>query len=142
MSVRRFFAALALVGSLLASAVPAFAAGASVTHMPVIWANGDLFGTVAVAGDLPAPTEANSHSYDAIYTFPGLATQRSIAEAGPGDPGFNGGRWMVYQVSFTGGAPSQELTSLDELQPYIDSGQAQVSGPVRYFVCTLIKAKG
>lgn len=140
MSVKRFLAALALAGSLLIGAVPAFADGATVVKGPAIWANGVLYGTVATPTELPL-NEGNALSFDKIYTFPTLSSQHSIAEVGPGDPGFNGGRWMVFEVRFDPGAePSSELMSYTDLQAYLgtlSADQFEITGPVRYFVCPL-----
>jgi hypothetical protein len=40
-------------------------------------------------------TGAPAHSFDTIYEFFGVQPLK-VAMAAPGDPGFNGGRWMVH----------------------------------------------
>ena len=133
-------AALGLAGVALAG--PAQAAGVS---GPAFWIDGQLYRTVATPTDL-AGTGAPASSYDAIYSFGGA--QRNVAEAAPGDPGFNGGRWQVHQLAFPDGYAAAlasgdgngngEIDSTAELQHAFDAGTAVDTGVIlKSFVCTV-----
>ena len=95
MSRNRIVSALALAltpfGLLAVTAGPASAAGVS---GPAFYVDHQLYRTVGTPTDL-SNTGAPASSFDAIYAF---ADQRSVAEAAPGDRGFNGGRWQVHSV--------------------------------------------
>jgi hypothetical protein len=117
-------------------------AGVSV---PAFWIDGDLFRTVATPTDL-ADTGAPASTFDAIYSFAG--NQRNVAEAKPGDPDFNGGRWQVHQLAFPSGYAAAlssgdqngngQIDSTDELQVAFDDGTAVDTGTIlRTFVCTV-----
>ena len=127
-------------------AVAALAGGAAggVTG-PAFYVDGQLYRTVATPTDL-SRTGAPAHSFDTIYEFFGL--QRNVATAAPGDPGFNGGRWMVHGLMFTNYAAavmahdangSGDLDSDEEVAAALASGQATDIGVVKQFVCPVIK---
>ena len=68
-----------------------------------LYADGETFGTKGVTG-LPAPNEHNVHSFDVLYVItnsnnPG--NQLPVAEAAPGNPAYNGGRWFTHTVEWT-----------------------------------------
>lgn len=140
--------ALALVGPALALAVAAPAqAGVS---GPAFWIDGQLYRTVATPTDL-SDTGAPQSTYDAIYSFGGA--QRNVAEAKPGDPDFNGGRWQVHELAFPGGYAAALATgdgngngSIDstaELELAFADGTAVDTGRIlRMFVCTVNRVPG
>jgi hypothetical protein len=64
---------------------------------PAFYVNATLYRTVATPTDLSG-TGAPAHSFDTIYDFGGA--QPNVATAAPGDPGYNGGRWMVHALGF------------------------------------------
>lgn len=144
-TMKKLFAAVALVAALSAFAVPAFAGGAVVVP-EAIWAEGYLFGTVATPAGLPDQGE-----FDALYNFDGsgLSGQRSISESKPGDTDYNGGRWRVYAVTFTqlgksvhdpdkDGVVNFELTSEAQLMTHAALGHLTIgTQPVAQFVCPL-----
>src|SRR6266508_5234512 len=82
---------------LLAMASSAFAGGSGGVTGPAFYVDGQLYRTVGTPTDL-SNTGAPAHSFDTIYDFGGL--QPNVATAAPGDPGYNGGRWMVRPVLF------------------------------------------
>ena len=91
-----------------------------------LWASFD-------AGDLkPGPTQ----SMDLIFVFPGT-NLIPVAEASPGDPQYNGGRWEVHAVTFTGIAPEQ-FTNDETLWYHYGLGHLSISGVLRTFECPLI----
>ncbi len=145
MSRNRIVSALALAvvpfGVLAITAAPASAAGVS---GPAFYVDHQLYRTVGTPTDLSG-TGAPASSFDAIYAF---ADQRSVAEAAPGDRGFNGGRWQVHSVVVDDYAAALEagdldgngvLDALDEVQAALDSGHARDDGIIKEFVCTVNK---
>jgi hypothetical protein len=90
------------------------------------------FGTTTDFG----PTGAPAGTYDKIYALG--AGLHNVAEAKPGDTDFNGGRWAVYPVTWTGHAPVQ-LTSDAAVLAAEQAGWLTIAEtPVRYFFCPVI----
>ncbi|HSC91663.1 MAG TPA: hypothetical protein VLB86_08425 [Gaiellaceae bacterium] len=134
--------AIVLAAVAAALAVPA-AAGAGVTG-PSFYVDGQLYRTVGTPTDFSG-TGAPAHSYDTIYDLGGL--QPNVATAAPGDPGFNGGRWMVHALSFGDYAAavaahdangSGDLDSDEEVAAALASGAATDLGVVKRFECPVI----
>lgn len=99
-----------------------------------ICANDELFTGVNAPRDLP-----NSGKFDTIYVLgSGLA---SVADAAPGDPDYNGGRWEVHIVTWNTIAPTQ-FTNSDQVEAAAAAGQISISGVVRRFECPLIPVRG
>jgi hypothetical protein len=128
--------------------VPAAVAGAQgsggVTGA-AFYVDGTLYRTVNTPTDLSG-TGAPASSFDTIYDLGGV--QRNVATAAPGDPGYNGGRWMVHAVTFADYAAavaafdandSGDLDSDEELEAAIAAGAATDTGVVKQFVCPVIK---
>lgn len=123
---------------LLVLVIPAFAAGPNFGE--AIYADGVAWGTKGTT-DLPAPNAHNRQSFDGLFKFTnGVTGQLAVAEAAPGNPAYNGGRWIEYFVTFTG-APEM-ITSFDQLEPLIDSGAVTVVESGAYFQCPLLPVKG
>ena len=100
-----------------------------------IWADGTLYATVDTHNNLPPHGPK-----DGIYAFPNYPQQRAVAESKPGDQDYNGGRWQVYLVNVV--HPENlpgELTSWEDVQTYINSGDLEISGMGPSFVCPLIR---
>ncbi len=142
---------IAICIGIFAMILPMASAGATVVHQGAIWNDGTLYGTVVTPADLP--DNAPADSFDNLYNFgnSGLAGQRSISEAAIGDTYYNGGRWMVFAVTFTtsgkaffdtdkNGVVDFELKSDQEVLNHQSLGHIIISTePVRRFVCTLLK---
>ena len=89
-----------LVVAPVAAAGPNFGAG--------IWADGRQWGT-KLTTYLPAPHGHNLQSFEGLFVFalkdggtvmyPDGSSQAPVAEAGPGNPAYNGGRWILTQVT-------------------------------------------
>ena len=77
-----------------------------------------------------------AQSLDTIYNFRGA--QPSVADAAPGSPGFNGGRWAVYFADWTTPGPHPVLTNAAAVGAAAAAGELTITGPARYFLCTLI----
>ena len=139
--MRRILLALALGAALTA---PAALAG--VSREPAFYVDGTTYRTVGTPTDLSG-TGAPAHSFDTIYEFGGA--QPNVATAAPGDPGYNGGRWMVHALSFPSGYAaavaagdsngSGDLDSDEEIAAAIAAGAATDAGVVKQFVCPVIK---
>ena len=130
-------AALAIVGVATAGGVTG----------PAFYVDGTLYRTVGTPSNF-TETGAPDHSYDIIYNFGGL--QLNVAEAAPGDPDFNGGRWQVHALSFSDYAgaladpavdmnANDVLDSAEEVEAAIMLGYATDLGVVHSFECPVIK---
>jgi hypothetical protein len=128
------FAAAALLSPTVASA--------GVTG-PAFYVDGVMYRTVGTPTDFSG-TGAPVHSFDTIYD---IAGQPNVATAAPGDPGYNGGRWMVHALSIADydatiaavdGNGSGDLDSNAEVQAALTAGLAVDSGVVRSFECPVI----
>jgi hypothetical protein len=137
-------AAILVAGPILA-AVPA---EAGVTG-PAFYVDGVLYRTVNTPTDISG-TGAPAHAWDTIYDFGGA--QANVATAAPGDPGYNGGRWMVHGLSFPSGYDAAltagdldgdgVLDSESEVDAAVDAGAAVDVGVVKQFVCPVIPVPG
>jgi len=136
--------ALSLMGVAIAQAGATRVAGA-------IWGHGELYDTVITPATFISPPE---HSTDTIYSFmmSGLSGQRSVADAAPGDPDFNGGRWNVQVAVFTDpgkqvhdadgdGIVDFELTAADDVADHVALGHIEVFPANFYFECPMLPRK-
>lgn len=148
MNTRTKFAALAVSASALFIASPAAAARGGngedasrpANFEPVLWADGELYGT-NFNGNLPAPRKNNRQSFDDIYIIGnGVEGQRPVAEAAPG-PDYNGGRWAVINVTWVNPDDAVELTSDDQIDELLESGALEASEAGVYFSCPLLPVK-
>ena len=132
----------------LTAASTAVAGSGGVTG-PAFYVDGQLYRTVNTPTDL-SQTGAPAHSFDTIYMLPGQPF--NVATAAPGDPGYNGGRWMVHLIAYnTSHAAtvaghdadgSGDLDSAAEVQAALadpGAGGATDTGVVKEFVCPVIK---
>jgi hypothetical protein len=93
--------------------------------------------TIATPTDFSG-TGAPASSFDKIYALgAGLI---NVAEAGPGDPDFNGGRWAVYPVTWAAGVTPMQATNDGQILAWAQAGMLTIaSQPVREFECTVNK---
>lgn len=143
---RALFTALVAGLVLVAPASLAGAAGAGGVTGPAFYVDGTLYRTVGTPTDLTG-TGAPASSFDTIYEFFGVQT--NVADAAPGQPGYNGGRWMVHGVTFADydaavaafdANDSGDLDSDEEVEAAIAAGAATDGGVIKSFVCPAIKA--
>ena len=113
-----------------------------------IWVDGRLYDVVLTDTDFkPPPDQAT----DLIFNFmdSGLSGQRSVAEAAPGDPDYNGGRWTVMAVSFTDagrlrfdpdgdGMVNLELMNAEAVLQSAAAGLVIIEETGVYFECPLL----
>jgi len=96
-----------------------------------IYAHDMMYKTVATPTDLP-----NHGKFDAIYVLgDGLAP---VSESAPGDMDYNGGRWEVRVVTFTGASPMQ-YTNAEDILAAAGRGDIEISDVVKRFTCPLIR---
>jgi len=148
MSRTEILAALSL--SLLVLIGTAALAAPFIRVANAIWGDGVLFDTVVTDTSFNSPP---SHTVDVLYNFSmsGLMGQRSVSEAVPGDPDYNGGRWWVQMVVFTeqgleahdpdgDGFVNFELKSAEEVLAHEALGHLEILPTATYFVCPLNRA--
>ncbi len=120
---------------------------------PALYADGEVWGTKGTT-DLPPPNEHNMQSFDKLFIFIGSAGpgQLPVAEAAPGNPSYNGGRWFTHLVTWTESYVDAHdslpvLTSYDEIMLHHDLGDLSIvpgspgGGPATYFQCPLLPVK-
>ena len=120
---------------------------------PAIYGDGTAWGTKATA-TLRAPNEHNARPYDKLFVVTnGAMGQLPVAEAAPGNPLYNGGRWFTHTAIWTeagsnfymGGLPV--LTSFEDIDFNADLGYLLIvpgspaGGPPPYFECPLLPMK-
>ena len=128
---RTILAALFLTALITTAAV--LSAGPPIQNF--LWADGTLYRTILTDTDLP-----NYGPKDGLFVIPDLAGQRPVAESKPGDLDYNGGRWQVYVIDVVdASAIDHELTSWEEVQSYMSSGDLAFGGMGPAFVCPVIK---
>ena len=142
--VRMTLAAL-LTGSALAQA-------AQPNFEPALYADGELWGTKFTTV-LPAHNDHNIQSFDKLFVIVnGAPGQLSVAEAAPGNPDYNGGRWFTHTAMWTDEGmaahdPLPVLMSYDEIMLHHDLGYLEITqgsfngGPPDYFQCPLLPVK-
>jgi len=117
---------------------------------PAIYADGQFWGTKGL-GTLPAPNGHNEQSFDQLYRFTGDfigAGQLPVAEAAPGNPRYNGGRWSAHFVFWTetgigiyGEDNLPVLKSYQEIQDHLNNGNLMLMPGADYFECPLLPVK-
>ncbi|HSB12819.1 MAG TPA: hypothetical protein VLE22_00080 [Bryobacteraceae bacterium] len=120
---------------------------------PSVYGDGKVWGTKGAA-TLSAPNDNNMQSYDKLFVFVnGAMGQIPVAEAAPGNPMYNGGRWHTHTVVWTQagldfhGGTLPVLTSYDEIQFHYGLGHLMITpgspagGPPPYFECPLLPVK-
>jgi hypothetical protein len=144
-----------LIPTLAAAAVmavpaAAMAGGSGGVTGPAFYVDGNLYRTVNTPTDL-SHTGAPDSSFETIYAFD---QQPNVAEAGPGQPGFRGGRWQVRPLSFNTSYAttvaahdtnaSGDLDSNEEIEAALADagpGGATAGAVVKSFECPVIKAR-
>jgi hypothetical protein len=117
---------------------------------PSFFVNGTVYRTVGTPTDLSG-TGAPVHSFDTIYEF--FGAQLNVATAAPGDPGYNGGRWLVHGLDWNstyedavaehGGANGVLDTNVEIAAVLADDGNGgATTSIVKSFVCPVIKLPG
>ena len=126
----------------LVFAVPALADSPNFT--PAIYADGEAWGTKGTAS-LPAPTDNTEQSFDKLFRFTnGVEEQLPVAEAAPGNPDYNGGRWYAHSVTWNNEADAVLLTSYADIIAHADEltiTAGALDNPANFFQCPLLPVK-
>jgi len=102
------------------------------------YVDGERYRTIATPTDLSG-TSAPDSSFDRIYALGGSLA--NVAEAAPGDADYNGGRWMVFGVTWN--VTPVQLTSAEQVLAYAAAGMLTIaSEPMQLFVCPAIPVGG
>lgn len=135
---KRIWIILTVVALLLVAAVPAFADAPN--FGPAIYADGQAWGTKGLS-ELPGPNGRNNQSFDGLYMFgeDAVEGQLAVAEAAPGNPQYNGGRWIAYAVEWIG--TPELVTSYDQLSELEEAGLVEITSLNNYFECPLLPVK-
>jgi hypothetical protein len=116
---------------------------------PALYGDGEVWGTKGAAA-LPAPNGHNNQSYDKLFVIVnGAPGQMPVAEAAPGNPAYNGGRWFTHTAMWTAAGmaandPLPVLMSYEDIQMYAGLGHLAIApgppegGPPAYFECPLL----
>lgn len=85
-------------------------------------------------------TGAPESTYDKIYN---LGTGINVADAKPGDTDFNGGRWLVYTVTWAAGVTPVQYTNVEQIFAAQDAGLLTINPePVKAFFCNVAPVPG
>jgi hypothetical protein len=83
-------------------------------------------------------TGAPESSYDKIYN---IGTGINVAESKPGDRDFNGGRWLVYTVTWN--TTPVQYTNVEQIYAAEDAGLLTINPePVKAFFCNVAPVPG
>jgi hypothetical protein len=136
--MRRLTAAIAAFVLAIGIAGSASAAGLGPPHQG-FYIDGSVYRTIGTPTDLTG-TGAPDSSFQPLYALDAdpMGGLLDVATAAPGDPGFRGGRWAVYAVTWNV-APVQ-LTSDEQVLAYAANGWISISSePVKRFECPVIQ---
>lgn len=132
--MRKVIAVTVVAGAmLLALSAPALAK----TGKGLLYLNGGIVGTVVNPGRLP---HGGNDPFYAVTN--GVGDQLGIAGVGPGDAGYNGGAWAVYEVTFNEDVAPYLLTSDEAVFDAEGAGDVTVSRvPEADFRCPITNKK-
>jgi hypothetical protein len=106
-SRRRFLRTVGLTAGGLALAAGTTGSAAALPGKPSfaerLYGDGETWGTKGAA-IIPGPTDKNAQSFDKLFAIVNSnnpAGQLPVAEAAPGNPAYNGGRWYTHTVEWT-----------------------------------------
>lgn len=134
--MRRLITSLAAATLVAGLTVGSAFAGNGPPHIG-FYVDGQLYRTVGTPTDF-TDTGAPASTYDAIYALGGSLL--NVAEAKPGDPDFNGGRWMVLPVTWN--VTPYQLTSAEDVWAAQANGDLSIgSTPVKEFLCPVIRVQ-
>jgi hypothetical protein len=140
--MRRIAVVGLVLAMLFAMAAPAFALPGKFSFAPGIYADGTAYSSRKVA-DIPAPNAHNLQSFDMLVGITnGVEGQLAVAEAGPGNPAYNGGRWYEVPATWSDGATPFLIKSFDVLMEQVSLGNLSIddSNP-QFLECPLVPVK-
>jgi hypothetical protein len=144
--LRKLSLVLAVVVVALLAVVPVFAGAPN--FGAGLWADGEQWGTKVTTA---LPGTAPEHSFDKFFFIvDGNGDQvGAVMEAAPGNPDYNGGRWVTFKVTIVDpDGVSLPVKSYEQLMHEVTEGDVIVSDePVLdgvhplYFQCPLLPYK-
>jgi hypothetical protein len=146
MTFRSALLSLVMVGTLAGTA---WANPGQPNFGPALYGDGEIWGTKAAA-EIPAPNGRNTRSFDKLFVIiNGAPGQLPVAEAAPGNPAYNGGRWITHTAMWTEAGmdshdPLPVLRSYEEVQFHQTLGHLAIAqgspSPAvpSYFECPLL----
>ncbi len=149
---RRIVWVLSLVVLSLLVAAPALANPGQPSFAGNVWGDGRLWGTKGAA-TLPAPSGSNLQSFEKLFEFTNNPNQLPVAEAAPGNPAYNGGRWYTQTATWTAAGIAAYGGSVPVLMSYSDilanqsmgyltvTAGSPPGGPAPFFECPLLPVK-
>ncbi len=131
----RFAGAVVVVAGML-TAAGSQAATAAEPGFGKLWLNGQIVGTV-----VPPAEVAPGSGIDPFYKVTnGVGTEQlgGIAGVGPGEPGYHGGDWQVWTVTFKSGVTPYLLKSGTDVATAKTKGDVTVvRQPAQDFRCPI-----
>lgn len=135
--MRRLIASLGAASVLALAATTASLAGNGPPHVGLI-VDGVAYRTVGTPTDFSG-TGAPDSSFQPLYNLG--SDLLSVTPAAPGDPGYRGGRWMVFPVTWADGVTPYQIGSDEELFAAQDAGLLTIATtPAKEFECPVIPA--
>jgi hypothetical protein len=117
----RSIAATLVALAAIVSVAPA-ATEAARSPRAMLFLNGETVRTFVVPAPLP-----HGGSDPLFMVTNGATGQLGIAGIGPGEPGYNGGAWAVYTVTFDDGVTPYLLTSDEDVEEAEAAGDVTVT---------------
>jgi hypothetical protein len=100
-----------------------------------LYLDGEVVGTVVNSSRLP-----HGGNDPFFMVTNGASGQLGIAGVGPGQPGYNGGAWEVYRVTFNPGVTPYLLTSDEAVMTALAAGDVTVvRDPAADFRCPITR---
>ena len=152
--IRKISLVLSVIALSLLFVVPALADPGQPNFSPGLYGDGKVWGTKGAA-ILPAPSGNNLASFDKLFVIVNSNNpmgQLPVAEAAPGNPDYNGGRWYTHTVEWTAAGFADHgivpvLTSYAEIMVHYNLGHlsitpgSPVGGPPAFFECPMLPVK-
>ncbi len=115
---------------------------------PTVWVDGVRYnaiiplspnGTVQFSHvpDTTVPSVAGLETTDDLYMVASNTVTPLVSDAAPGDPDYNGGRWLPHMVTPIGAGPGMELTSEEDIIAAANAGLVTISAPGDVFECPI-----
>lgn len=149
LSITRIVSVLGVL--LMLAAFAAFNSGRADANPPareVAWAHGELYNAIVPMGpdgpivfshvpDGTVPAVADLKTTDDLYVVTTNSVTPLVSDSAPGDPDYNGGRWLPRMVTPIGAGPAGELTSEAEIMAAALAGLVSISAAGDVFECPL-----
>jgi hypothetical protein len=133
-------ARMAATAMIVAGLLTAFGSSAALGAEPgfgKLWLNGEIVGTVVPPAEV-APASGRDAFYKVFKNGVGAAQLGGVAGVGPGEPGYHGGDWQVWLVTFKFGVTPYLLKSASDVANAAGKGDVTVlRQPMQDFRCPI-----